>query len=204
VRRAALIAAALAVAAPTARAQSSDVEAGDTGTAVVREQELGGRLGAEFGGRVSPGGLHVGGSYLYQMTDDDWFEGGLAFTFGGGDAACFRDRDDDYLCDHGVMEGFSGEVAAGVRRFFFSRRQGRFLPYARAALGLRLIGYGADGVTGLAIPLQLGGGVRVRVAERISLTGGADLRLGPAWFNKDLGVEPHVGLAVHAGIEFAL
>jgi hypothetical protein len=46
--------------------------------------------------------------------------------------------------------------------------------------------------------------VRVRVAERISLTGGADLRLGPAWFNKDLGVEPHVGLAVHAGIEFAL
>lgn len=194
--RLALIAALVAVPA-AASAQADD-------TAVVREQELGGVLGAEFGGRVSPGGLHVGGSYLYQMTDDDWFEGGLSFTFGGGGAACFRDRDNDFICDHGVMEGRSGEIAAGVRRFFFGRGQGRFLPYARAALGLRLIGYGADGLTGLAIPLQLGGGIRIRVDDRISLSAGSELRLGPAWFDEELGSEPHVGLAVHAGIEFAL
>lgn len=198
-RRIGLIAAALCAATPVvAHAKDGD------GDLAVGERELAGSLGIEFGGRTSPGGLHVGGSYLYQLTDDDWFEGGLSFTFGGGEAACFRDRDDEFLCDHGVLEGFGGEAAAGVRRFFFARGKGGFLPYARAAIGLRLVAFGADDVSGLAVPLHLGGGVRARVSDRIFLTAGAELRLGPAWFNQDLGIEPHIGLAVQGGVEFRL
>ncbi len=132
----------------------------------------------------------------------DWFDGGLSFTFGSGQAGCFRERDDDYLCDHGLVDGFGAEVYGGVRRYFPG--QGRYTPYGRAAVGLRLVSFGADDVRGVAIPLQLGGGVRASVNERISLSGGADLRLGPAWFNRELEDQPHLGLAVHAGIEFKL
>lgn len=166
------------------------------------DQELAGSLGVDLGGRVSPGGLHVAGAYLYQLSDADWFDGGLSFTFGSGQAGCFRDRADQYLCDHGMLEGFGGELFGGVRRYFAG--QGRFTPYARAAVGLRLVSFSADDVTGLAIPLQLGGGVRARVDRRISLSAGAALRAGPAWFNRELDDEPHLGLAVHAGIEFQL
>jgi hypothetical protein len=165
-------------------------------------QELSGGLGAELGGRVSPGGLHVAGAYLYQLSDQDWFDGGLSFTFGGGGAACFRDRDDETLCDHGMLDGFGGEVSVGARRYFTGR--GKFVPYARAAIGLRIVSYGSDDVNGLAIPLHLGGGVRSQVSDRIWIAGGAELRVGPAWFNRSLGAEPHIGLAIHAAAEFRL
>lgn len=166
------------------------------------DRELAGSLGLDLGGRVTPGGLHIAGAYLYQLSDVDWFDGGLSFTFGSGQAGCFRDRDNDYLCDHALVHGFGAEIYGGVRRYFPG--QGRFTPYGRAALGLRLVSFGADDVRGLAIPLQLGGGVRASVNERISLSGGAELRLGPAWFNRELEDQPHLGLAVHAGIEFKL
>jgi hypothetical protein len=201
VRRAGLIAAAvgsLVGGSAIARAESEPAPV----DATVGDQELSGALGLEMGGRLSPGGLHVGGAYLHRLSDDDWFEGGLSFTFGSGQAACFRDREDVFVCDHGVTDGFGGEVAAGIRRFFPG--QGKFLPYARAALGLRLVSYGADDVTGVAVPLHLGGGVRAQVAPRISIAGAAELRIGPAWFDRELGSEPHIGLAVHAGIEFRL
>jgi hypothetical protein len=171
--------------------------AGDTGG-----QELSGSIGAEMGGRVSPGGLHVGGAYLYQLSEQDWFDGGLAFTFGSSARACFRDRDGDTLCDHGVTDGFGGEVSGGVRRYFPG--QGRFTPYARVAIALRLVSYGGDDVRGFAIPLEAGGGVRAAVSDRISIAGGAELRLGPAWFNSDLGTEPHLGLAIHVAAEMRL
>ena len=166
------------------------------------DQELSGSLGLDVGGRVSPGGVHVAGAYLYQLSDQDWFDGGLSFTFGSGQAACFRDREDDYLCDHGTLDGFGAEVFGGVRRYFPG--EGTFTPYARAALGLRLVSFGGDDVHGLAIPLQLGGGVRARVADRISVSGGAELRVGPAFFNSGLETQPHLGLTVHGGVEFAL
>jgi hypothetical protein len=166
------------------------------------DQMLAGSLGLDLGGRVSPGGLHIAGAYLYQLSDVDWFDGGLSFTFGSGKAGCFRDRDSDYLCDHALVDGFGAEIFGGVRRYFPG--QGRFTPYGRAALGLRMVSFGADDVRGLAIPLQLGGGVRASVNQRVSLSGGAELRLGPAWFNRELDDQPHLGLAVHAGIEFEL
>jgi opacity protein-like surface antigen len=166
------------------------------------DQELSGSLGLDVGGRLSPGGLHVAGAYLYQLSDLDWFDGGLSFTFGSGQAACFRDRDNDFLCDHGSLDGFGAEASGGVRRYFPG--QGKFTPYARVGLGLRLVSFSGDDVRGLAIPLQLGGGVRARVSDRIYVTGGAELRVGPAFFDSGLGTQPHLGLAVHGGVEFAL
>ena len=181
---------------------TSDASIEGPSSAGPEGQELSGMLGVELGGRVSPGGLHLGGAYLYQLSERDWFDGGLAFTLGGGGRACFQDRDGETICDHGVTDGFGGEIAVGVRRYFTG--QGRFTPYARVALALRLISYGGDDVRGFAIPLEAGGGVRARVSDRVSVVGAADLRLGPAWFNSDLGAEPHLGLAVHAAAELRL
>jgi hypothetical protein len=166
------------------------------------DQELGAQIGMEMGGRVSPGGLHVLGSYLYRLSDEDWFEAGLSFTVGGGAAGCFRDRDDQVLCDHTITRGVGLEGFAGIRRFFAG--QDSFSPYARAALGARLVSFAADDVTGFAIPLILGGGIRARVTDSISVVGGADLRLGIGWFNRRIESEPHLTLAIHAGAEFRL
>jgi len=204
-RLAGVLAAAVLLAPVVAWAEADpDSSASSSGRSEVAasDQELSGSLGAELGGRVSPGGLYVGGAYLYQLSDRDWFDGGLSFTFGSGAAACFQDREGDTVCDHGVTDGFGGEVALGMRRYFPG--QGRFTPYARVAVGLRLVSYGADDVSGLAIPLEAGGGVRAWISERVSIAGAAELRVGPAWFNSDLGSEPHLGLAIHAAAELRL
>jgi hypothetical protein len=203
--RRALVLAALAAPAGAARAETEPPAPESTAASEAESfagAELSGAIGAELGGRVTPGGLHLAGAFLYQLSDQDWFDGGLAFTFGSGQEACFRDRGGDTVCDHGVVDGFGAEAAAGVRRYFPG--QAAFTPYARAALALRWVRYGGDGVGGLAIPLELGGGVRAPVTDRIWLAGGAEVRLGPAWFNRDLGSEPHIGLAVHAAAEFRL
>jgi hypothetical protein len=183
----------LAGAAPAGSA-APDLPAGD--------QELGARIGMEMGGRVSPGGFHVLGSYLYRLSDEDWFEAGLSFTVGGGAAGCFRDREDVVQCDHTIARGVGLEGLVGIRRFFSG--QDRFSPYARLALGARLVSFPADDVTGFAVPLILGGGIRARVTDTVSVVGGADLRLGIGWFNRGLESEPHVSLTIHAGAEFRL
>ena len=195
-RRAGLILALVAAAPGGARAED-DVLADPAG-----EQELGGSLGVEAGGRTSPGGLQLGGNYLYRLSDEDWFDGGVTITYGGGGAECFRDREGELLCDHGLVDGFAAELSGGVRRVFSG--QDRFAPFARAAVGLRVATYTADDVTGLAIPLILGGGVRAVVEDWIAVVGGADLRVGPAFFEGDVGTEPHLTLSVHAGAEFRL
>ncbi|HUS66713.1 MAG TPA: hypothetical protein VMZ28_19385 [Kofleriaceae bacterium] len=195
-RRAALIAAVVAAAPAAARGEDSSP------TVPAGEQELGGSLGLEAGGRTSPGGLQLASTYLYRLSDEDWFDGGVTVTYGGGGAECFRDRDGDLLCDHGLVDGFAAEVSGGVRRFFAG--QDRFSPYARAAVGLRIATYTADDITGLAIPLILGGGVRAVVKDGLAIVGGADLRVGPAFYEGDLGTEPHLTFAVHGGVELRL
>lgn len=166
------------------------------------QQEIGAALGVEAGGRVSPGGLHLAGDYLYQLSDEDWFDSGLSFTIGGGGAGCFRDRDDDFLCDHGIARGFAAEAYAGARRFFPG--QGAFAPFARAALGARLVSFRGDDVTGFALPVHLGGGIRARVADGVAVVAGSELRLGVGWFDHELGAEPQISFAVHGGVEFGL
>jgi hypothetical protein len=188
----------LLVASPAA------AEPADTGTvaADVGDQAIGADIGASAGGRVTPGGARVQGHYLYQLSDQDWFDGTATFTYGGGGAACFRDRMNTFVCEHGIADGRGVEIAATVRRFFAA--QGDFRPFARAGIGVGIVNFGDDSVSGLAIPLHLGGGVRASVAESIAIVAQADVAIGFGVLNKTLGLEPQLGLAVTAGAEFRL
>ncbi len=166
------------------------------------DQSVGAALGIATGGRVTPGGLRMTGHYLYQLSSQDWFDGTAAFTFGGGDAACFRDRMDLVVCEHGISDGAALELAAGVRRMFAA--QGSFRPFARVAVGLSYVRFADDDVSGIAIPLHLGGGVRARVSSTVAIVGMGELTLGFGRFGRGLGVEPQAGIVVTAGAEFQL
>src|SRR3954470_8369402 len=83
----------------------------------MSDQAIGVSVGAATGGRVTAGGLRLAGHFLYQLSDRDWFDGTADFTFGGSSAACFRDRTNAFVCDHGLADGGSVEVEAGVRHF---------------------------------------------------------------------------------------
>jgi hypothetical protein len=168
----------------SAEEQAALTQAGEPG-APAAERELGVQLGLEMGGRVSPGGLRLGGSYLYRLSEQDWFDGGFGFTFGSGESACFRDRDDERVCDHGLLGGFGGEVFAGVRRFFAAKQT--LVPYLRGGVALRLVAFSGDEVRGLALPVWLGAGVRRKVHERVVVN-----------------AEPQVSLMVGGGVEFSM
>ena len=173
---------------------ASDDEIGDQGISAA--------LGLATGGRVTPGGLRITGHYLYQLSARDWFDGGASFTFGSGSAACFRDRQDALVCSHGLADGSGVEISASIRRLFAP--QGAFRPFARVGLGLGLVRFGGDDVSGVAIPLHGGGGVRVTVAPAIAVVAEAELALGFGGFGHGLGFEPQLGLAITAGAEFRL
>ena len=166
------------------------------------DQGIGGDLGIAAGGRTTPGGLRIAGHYLYQLTDQDWFDGTASFTFGGGGAACFRDRSNRLVCDHGLADGDAVEIIAGVRRYFAA--QGQFRPFARVGIGIGLVRFGGDAVSGLVIPLHAGGGVRAAITDDLAIVAQADLEVGLGFFNKGLGVEPQHGASVVAGAEFRL
>lgn len=168
----------------------------------LSDQAIGASVGAATGGRTTPGGLRITGHYLYQLAEQDWFDGTAAFTFGGGDAACFRDRMNEFLCDHGLADGNAVEIAANVRRFVGG--EGDFWPFLRAGVGVQLVRFGDDDVTGVALPLYFGGGLRVSVAPNIAIVAHGQLELGFGGFNHDLGLEPQLGLNVAAGAEFKL
>ena len=168
----------------------------------LSDQAIGVELGAATGGRVTAGGLRIAGHYLYQLSDRDWFDGTADFTFGGNGAGCFRDRENQFVCDHGIAGGDAFEVSATVRHFFIGN--GAFWPFLRGGIGLRFVRFGDDSVTGVAIPLHLGGGVRVSITPSLAITAQGDLSLGIGDFNHTLGAEPQLGIAVTAGVEFKL
>jgi hypothetical protein len=168
----------------------------------MSDQGIGAEIGAAIGGRVTPGGLRLAGHYLYQLSDQDYFDGAASFTYGGGSAGCFRDRMNNFVCDHGLASGGAVEVSASVRRFFGGRDQ--FWPFARAGVGLAIVRYQDDSVTGLGIPVHVGGGVRAEVSDGIAIVGEGALDIGFGVFNHSLGIEPQVGLAITAGAEFRL
>lgn len=172
---------------------------GDT----VGERELVASVGAALGGAdATPGGLRVSGAYLYQLSDLDWFEGGLAFTFGGGGAECFRDRLDELVCDHGAADGVAADLVGGVRRFF-GGNQG-FRPWVRPSVGLRLLRFGDDDLTGVGALLGATGGVRARIAETVAIGGHAGVEVGGAWVSGGYGLAPQLGLAIGVTAEIAL
>jgi opacity protein-like surface antigen len=179
-------------------AASSAVEAGDD----LGDQAISAQLGAAAGGRVTPGGLRIAGHYLYQLADQDWFDGAASFTFGSGGGACFRDRMDTLVCSHGLSDGTGVELSASVRRVFAP--QGAFRPFARLGVGLGLVRFGGDDVSGVTVPAHAGGGVRVTVAPSVALVADGELTLGFGSFNRGLGSEIQFGLAVTAGAEFRL
>jgi hypothetical protein len=168
----------------------------------IGDQGVGTMIGAATGGRVTAGGVRVTGSYLYQLSDKDWFDGIAAFTFGSNTSACFEDRMSSFSCDHGIADGSSLELAAGVRRMFGA--QGAFRPFARAAIGISYTRFPDDDVAGVGFPIHLGGGVRAKVTETVALVGLTELTVGFAHFGRGLETEPQLGLAVTAGAEFRL
>jgi len=190
-----------APAAPTSAAPGAtdDDDAIDPG---VAERELGVLVGIASGSHVTPGGLRVAGRFLYQLSDTDWFDGVAAFTFGGGDAACYRDRSDRFTCDHAALDGFAGELGAGIRRFVGGRDQ--FRPWLRLGATVRVARFGADDVTGVALPITAAAGVRLRIADRIALGAEFAVEAGPALFNHGLGYELEAGFALGVLTEIAL
>jgi hypothetical protein len=107
-----------------------------------------------------------------------------------------------FVCDHGLADGGTVEVSANVRRFFGGRDQ--FWPFARAGVGLAIVRFQDDSVTGLAIPVHVGGGVRAEVTDGVAIVGESALDIGFGVFNHSLGLEPQVGVAITAGAEFRL
>jgi hypothetical protein len=189
----------VALAASTAAADPAPAPAAlDT----VAAQEIGAELGVASGGGFTPGGLRLGGRFLYQLSDVDWFDGAAMFTYGGGGAQCYRDRTGQLTCSHDLADGQGIELSGGVRRFFPG--QGAFLPFVRLAAGLRLVRFPADALSGVAIPLHGAAGIRARVAPSVAVVVSADLEVGLGVFGRGLGLEPQLGFAVQAGAEFAL
>jgi hypothetical protein len=166
------------------------------------DQSISAQLGLATGGRVTPGGLRIAGHYLYQLSERDFFDGAVAFTFGSGRAACFRDRQDALICNHGLAEGAGVELSARIRRIFAPR--GAFAPFAQLGVGVGIARFSDDDVSGLTIALHSGGGVRMSVTRFIAVVAEADLALGFGAFGNKLGYEPQVGFTVTAGAEFRL
>ena len=166
------------------------------------DQGIGAEIGIAAGGRVTPGGLRVSGHYLYQLSDQDWFDGTASFTFGSQSAGCYEDQMSTLVCEHGFTSGRGVEVAATVRRMFAAK--GAFRPFARAGIGVSLVRFSVDEVSGIAFPLHLGGGLRARVTEAVAIVAQGELQVGLGRFGSELGTEPQVGAAFTAGAEFRL
>ena len=207
---AALLGSGIATAAPAETPSAPGTAAGDGAASAAPaadwtpagERELGMRLGLATGGRVTPGGVRMTGVMLYRVSENDWFEGSMGFTFGRRGDGCFIARDGAFTCTHGALDGAAADLMVGIRRFVAPREQ--FAPYLRAGVGLRLVRFPGDEVDGVAVPLVLGAGARARVSDRIAVGGDVALEAGAGLFDHALGVEPQLGLAVQATVELRL
>jgi hypothetical protein len=168
------------------------------------DQRFGASLGIATGATgVTPGGFRLAGSYLYRMTERSWFDGEVGFSFGGGGADCFLDRDRQLVCDHGLADGFGATLSGGVR-YAWPRRPSGFQPYVRGGATLFLARFGDDDVSGGGLAPYLGAGGRFRVANRVHVGGEALLTVGVGGYTRDLGLELLAGMTVTFGVEFEL
>jgi opacity protein-like surface antigen len=168
----------------------------------VTDQGISVSGGFAIGGRSTPGGVRIAGRYLYQLSAEDWFDGAASFTYGAGGTACFRDRTNQLVCEHGFADGAGVEISASIRRWF--RAQGALRPFGRLGVGLGLVRYGDDDVSGVTVPAHFGAGVRLEVASAVAVVVDADLALGFGSFNRGLDTELQLGFAITAGAEFRL
>lgn len=173
-----------------------------------RQVALAADVGFSGGGAATPGGLRVGGHYLYRLADHDWFDSSVAFTFGGrGDActtAAARVLDQPAVpaaigCERALTDGFAADVVLGVRREL-TPRQG-FTPFVRVAGFARALRF--TDVGGFAVGGQLGAGVRAPVRGALAVVAGADAFLGAAWLDP-AAAEGQLGLIVSVGAEVAM
>jgi hypothetical protein len=187
----------VAVSRPAPAESSAPASNDDVGDQAVSVQ-----AGLATGGRVTPGGLRIAGHYLYQLSERDFFDGSAAFTFGSGSPACFRDRDDKTICDHGLADGAGVEISARIRRMFAP--SGAFYPFAQLGVGIGFARFSDDDVSGLTVPFHGGGGIRYSATRFIAIVAEGDLALGFGSFGRGLGTQPQVSLTVTAGAEFRL
>jgi hypothetical protein len=167
------------------------------------EQMVGGYAGLALGGRSTPGGLEVGGEHHYRLSDHDWLTSQVSFTLGRRGAACFQDRADETICDHGRLDGFAGDLGIGVRHHLL--RRASMTPFFKLGVGVRVVSYAADELLGIAFPLVGGLGIRVRVAPHTQVVLAGEARAGLARFGAStIGGEPHISLTALGGIEFEL
>ena len=157
-------AAVLAIAPPTHEIQAS----------------LGGSLGMTG---QTPGGLRVQGEYDRLLTGPWWLDLHAAAVFGADERACYFDRADDFQCDHGAADGLALLLGGGIVRHFAGWPA--FTPYARAGGELGLVDFGADSVSGFALILRGGAGVRWRLSDKLGILGEGDLALGAASLSGD-------------------
>jgi len=165
-------------------------------------RELGALLGAVGGGGLAPGGVLLDGRFLYRMSDKDWFEGNVDFSFGGDSPSCYRDRSSQLRCTPPLQNGFSAGVLGGIRRYFHGQKN--FRPYVNAKVGLRMLSFARDDLRALELPLRGGAGLRVGVAPQVFVVAESQLRLGLAFWNRGLGWQGNASLAVAVGVEFIL
>jgi hypothetical protein len=168
----------------------------------MSDQAVEASVGVATGGRVTPGGLRIEGHYLYQLSDRDWFDGVAGFTFGGGAPECFRDRQDNFICDHGIAQGGGFEISGGVRHYLAGNDQ--FWPFVEGGIGVRYIRFGNDDVSGIGIPLHAGGGIRVSLTPALAISAQGQFEFGIGDFSHSLGAEPQLGISITAGVEFRL
>jgi len=170
----------------------------------MADQAIAAMVGVAGGGRTTPGGILVAGHYYYQLNDSDWFDGGLTFLFGSGEADCFRDRANAVICEHGLADGYGFKFEVTARRFLPTLASDTFWPFVRAGVGAGLVRFSDDDHTGITFSLIGGLGMRASVSEGIAVVAGADLDVGFGQFSNDLGMEPQLGVHISAGAEFKL
>ncbi len=193
---------------PITPKDSTRAEGGSaSGRGAYSIEEIGARLGVQLGiGGQSAGGLRVGGDFLYRLAGATWSDSTASVVFGSGDAACVLGRGpgNPLSCDHGLTDGFAFEVGTGIRWYPGSVARPQLAPYLRGGVGLSVVNFSGDSLTGVAIPLFGGGGVRYQAADWITIEGEADVQLGPGFYGRGVGVALYSSMIVQFGVEFAL
>lgn len=163
---------------------------------------LGAEVGAAGGGGTTPGGLRLGGRYLYRLADHDWFDSSVGFTFGGPSTACGRTPPDGMDCNHGVADGFAGDLALGIRRNLPG--QPRFTPFIRGGIFGRVLRFAADDITGGALGLEAGAGLAADLRTNLAIVAHASAFAGRAWLDRGVGSTGQLGMLVSVGAEMRL
>jgi hypothetical protein len=175
-----------------------------TGTAAAQRQaggwmnELSGGLGFQGGlTHYAPGGFKMENEYGRRFSDLVWLN--VQLNFSAGDDCGYDPFDRGYHCnEHFMGEGL--EMIAGVKFKFHS---GRLQPHVKVGGGLAFTFYPGGDLTGTALVVRAGGGVKYWVLPRLAVGGEANVMLGPTFVDHDGGTHFYGAIDFIGGIEFA-